>query len=229
MVVLWCIVIIYGIGVITHICSDIIGVVVLVILSLNELQSLFCEILLYFGVWHRERHHTYRVWTYFILLIDEMHSIGSKIRCVCRHRDDAIIDEKMVVEVFLAHLFHAALIEISCHTLAQDGLQGLQLQRIDSLREHLSRGFCDVHHIVCRRTVCSAEIGIRLHFIVHIALSVGNLGDAELVAHCRLTVHTGIEHFLHGLLQVRQRSIGIIVHHSLALVRRTVIQGVLVL
>lgn len=28
MVVLWCIVIIYGIGVITHICSDIIGVVV---------------------------------------------------------------------------------------------------------------------------------------------------------------------------------------------------------
>lgn len=29
MVVLWCIVIIYGIGVITHICSDIIGVVVL--------------------------------------------------------------------------------------------------------------------------------------------------------------------------------------------------------
>ena len=33
MVVLWCIVIIYGIGVITHICSDIIGVVVLVILA----------------------------------------------------------------------------------------------------------------------------------------------------------------------------------------------------
>ncbi len=33
MVVLWCIVIIYDIGVITHICSDIIGVVVLVILA----------------------------------------------------------------------------------------------------------------------------------------------------------------------------------------------------
>lgn len=33
MVVLWCIVIIYGIGVITHICSDIIGVVVLVVLA----------------------------------------------------------------------------------------------------------------------------------------------------------------------------------------------------
>ena len=33
MVVLWCIVIIYGIGVITHICSDIIGVVVLAILA----------------------------------------------------------------------------------------------------------------------------------------------------------------------------------------------------
>lgn len=33
MVVLWCIVIIYGIGVITHICSDIIGVVVLIILA----------------------------------------------------------------------------------------------------------------------------------------------------------------------------------------------------
>ena len=32
MVVLWCIVIIYGIGVITHICSDIFGVVVLVVL-----------------------------------------------------------------------------------------------------------------------------------------------------------------------------------------------------
>ena len=31
MVVLWCILIIYGIGVITHICSDIIGVVVLVL------------------------------------------------------------------------------------------------------------------------------------------------------------------------------------------------------
>ena len=71
--------------------------------------------------------------------------IGSKIRCVCRYRDNAIIDEKMVVEVFLAHLFHAALIEISCHTPMQDGLQGLQLQRIDSLREHLPRGLCDVH------------------------------------------------------------------------------------
>lgn len=33
MVVLWCIVIIYGIGVITHICSDIFGVVVLVVLA----------------------------------------------------------------------------------------------------------------------------------------------------------------------------------------------------
>lgn len=33
MVVLWCIVIIYDIGVITHICSDIFGVVVLVILA----------------------------------------------------------------------------------------------------------------------------------------------------------------------------------------------------
>lgn len=33
MVVLWCIVIIYGIGVIAHICSDSIGVVVLVILA----------------------------------------------------------------------------------------------------------------------------------------------------------------------------------------------------
>ena len=33
MVVLWSIVIIYGMGVITHICSDIIGVVVLVILA----------------------------------------------------------------------------------------------------------------------------------------------------------------------------------------------------
>lgn len=33
MLVLWCIVIIYGIGVIAHICSDIIGVVVLVVLA----------------------------------------------------------------------------------------------------------------------------------------------------------------------------------------------------
>ena len=33
MVVLWCILIIYGIGVIAHICSDIIGVVVLVVLA----------------------------------------------------------------------------------------------------------------------------------------------------------------------------------------------------
>lgn len=38
MVVLWCIVIIYGIGVITHICSDIIGVVVLVILAVISIN-----------------------------------------------------------------------------------------------------------------------------------------------------------------------------------------------
>lgn len=42
MVVLWCIVIIYGIGVITHICSDIIGVVVLVILAV--ISIIFCTL-----------------------------------------------------------------------------------------------------------------------------------------------------------------------------------------
>ena len=42
MVVLWCILIIYGIGVITHICSDIIGVVVLVTLC-QKIQNMVQE------------------------------------------------------------------------------------------------------------------------------------------------------------------------------------------
>lgn len=53
MVVLWCIVIIYGIAVITHICSDIIGVVVLVILAVISIAFvLFAK---RYKIWFKRR------------------------------------------------------------------------------------------------------------------------------------------------------------------------------
>ena len=53
MVVLWCIVIIYGIVVITHICSDIIGVVVLVILAVVSIAFvLFAK---RYKIWFKRR------------------------------------------------------------------------------------------------------------------------------------------------------------------------------
>ena len=53
MVVLWCIVIIYDIGVITHICSDIIGVVVLVILAVVSIAFvLFAK---RYKIWFKRR------------------------------------------------------------------------------------------------------------------------------------------------------------------------------
>ena len=53
MVVLWCIVIIYGIGVITHICSDIIGVVVLVILAV--ISIIFVLYAKRYKIWFKRR------------------------------------------------------------------------------------------------------------------------------------------------------------------------------
>lgn len=53
MVVLWCIVIIYGIGVITHICSDIFGVVVLVVLAVVSIAFvLFAK---RYKIWFKRR------------------------------------------------------------------------------------------------------------------------------------------------------------------------------
>lgn len=53
MVVLWCIVIIYGIGVITHICSDIFGVVVLVILAV--ISIIFVLFAKRYKIWFKRR------------------------------------------------------------------------------------------------------------------------------------------------------------------------------
>ena len=53
MVVLWCIVIIYGIGVITHICSDIFGVVVLAVLAVVSIAFvLFAK---RYKIWFKRR------------------------------------------------------------------------------------------------------------------------------------------------------------------------------
>ena len=53
MVVLWCSVIIYGIGVITHICSDIFGVVVLVVLAVVSIAFvLFAK---RYKIWFKRR------------------------------------------------------------------------------------------------------------------------------------------------------------------------------
>ena len=148
--------------------------------SLKELECLGSHVRLYFVVRQCKRNHAHGIRANLILLINEVETIGSKIRSMGGQWDDALVDEEELQGFVLGNLLPLG-VDVGGHTVKQQRLDGIKLSGIDSSAEHTARRLEDVDIVGHGRTMGASAIRILVYAIGDITLVLGGKVTSHIV------------------------------------------------